>query len=126
MLKNIIPNVFYADLQEGLEFFVEGLRFDVLYQDANMAMIARDGANACLFGNPERAAVDRTDLRIDTDDIDAIHDEIATRAAHLLHPGLSSVSLKPWGAREFVVLDKTTVCVTFHEWPKSYGDASRR
>ena len=119
MFKNLIPKIFYADLKEGLEFFVGGLGFEVLYQDVSMAVIVRDQAKAYLVGNPECAALDRPDLGIDTDDIDAIYEEISTRAAYLLHPGSSFVSIKPWGAREFAVLDRSTVCVTFREWPKT-------
>ena len=117
MFKNLIPKIFYSRLQDGLEFFVGGLGFSVLYQDAAMAVIARDGAKAYLAQNPELAVLDRPELGIDTDDIDALYKELSARSAHLLHPGSKSVSLKPWGSREFAMLDKTTVCVTFREWP---------
>ncbi len=63
MFKNLIPKIFYDRLQDGLEFFVDGLGFEVLFRDAGMAVMARDGA------------------------------------------------------REFAMLDKTTVCVIFREWP---------
>ncbi len=28
------------------------------------------------------------------------------------------VTKRPWGALEFAVLDKTTVCIVFRQWPK--------
>ena len=117
MFKNLIPKTFYERLQDGLEFFVDGLGFEVLYQDANMAVIARDGAKAYIVQNPECAARDRPELGVDTDDIDTVFKEMSTRSKHLLHPNSSSVALRPWGSREFAMLDKTTVCVTFREWP---------
>ena len=117
MFKNLIPKIFYERLQDGLEFFVDGLGFEVLYRDAGMAVIGRDGAKAYIVQNPECAALDRPELSVDTDDIDAIFGEMSTRSRHLLHPNSNSVSLKPWGAREFAMLDKTTVCVIFREWP---------
>lgn len=116
MFNNIIPKVFYDHLQDGLEFFVDGLGFEVLYQDAAMAVIARDGAKAYLVQSPEYAAKDRPELAIETDDIDAIFREMSKRAPKLLHPNSNKVSLKPWGAREFAMLDKTTVCVIFRQW----------
>lgn len=116
MFKNLIPKIFYDHLHEGLEFFVGGLGFEVLYQDAEMAVIARDGAKAYIVQSPECAAKDRPELGIDTDDVDAIFDEMRTRAPELLHPNARTVSLKPWGAREFAMLDKTTVCVVFRQW----------
>lgn len=116
MLKNLIPKIFYDDLQDGLEFFVDGLGFKVLYQDVDMVVIARDGAKAYIVQSPEYAAKDRPELGIDTDNVDEIFKEMSARAPHLLHPNSSTVSLKPWGAREFAMLDKTTVCVNFREW----------
>jgi len=116
MFNNIIPKIFYDQLQDGLEFFVEGLAFEVLYQDATMAVIARDGAKAYLVQSPEYAAKDRPELAIETDDITTIFREMSTRAPQLLHPNSSKVSLKPWGAQEFAMLDKTTVCVIFRQW----------
>jgi len=41
---------------------------------------------------------------------------MSKRAPKLLHPNSNKVSLKPWGAREFAMLDKTTVCVIFRQW----------
>lgn len=120
MFNNIIPKIFYDHLHDGLEFFVDGLGFEVLYQDVTMAVIARDGAKAYLVESPEYAAKDRPELAIETDDIGSIFKEMSTRASQLLHPNSNKVSLKPWGAREFAMLDKTTVCVIFRQW----GDES--
>jgi hypothetical protein len=117
MFNNLIPKIFYDRLEDGLEFFVEGLGFEVSYQDATLAVIARDGAKAYLVANAECAALDRPELGIDTDDIDAIYRELSTRSPHLLHPNSNRITRKPWGSREFAMLDKTTVCVIFREWP---------
>ena len=118
MFNNLIPKIFYDRLQQGLDFFVGALGFEVLYQDAALAVIARDGAKADLVESPEFAARDRPELGIDTDDIDAIYRELSTRAPERLHPNLSRVTARPWGAREFAMLDPTTVCVVFREWPR--------
>lgn len=117
MLKNLIPKIFYSQLRDGLEFFVDGLGFTVHYRDAGMAVVARDGAKAYLVENAEWAALDRPELGIDTDDIASIYAELSTRSPHLLHPNSRTVTHKPWGSKEFAMLDKTTVCVIFREWP---------
>lgn len=117
MFKNLVPKTFYAHLQDGIEFFVGGLGFEVLYQDGDMAVIARDGAKAYLVQSPEYAARDRPELGIDTDNVDEVLREMSSRSPHLLHPNSNTVSLRPWGAREFAMLDKTTVCVNFRQWP---------
>jgi hypothetical protein len=117
MFKNLIPKIFYEHLQDGLEFFVDGLGFTVLYRDTNMAVVARDGAKAYIVQSPECAALDRPELGVDTENIDALFEEMSARSAHLLHPNSNRIALRPWGAREFAMLDKTTVCVVFREWP---------
>lgn len=118
VFKNLIPKIFYERLTDGLAFFVDGLGFEVRYQDENLAVVVREGAKAYIVQNAECAAKDRPELAIDTDDIDAVFNEMSARSAHLLHPNGKTVALKPWGAKEFAMLDKTTVCVVFREWPK--------
>lgn len=117
MFKNLVPKVFYDRLSDGLEFFVDALGFSVDYRDAALAVVSRDGAKAYLVEDAESAAKDRPELTIDTDDVDAVYRELSARAPQLLHPNSSRPALKPWGSREFAMLDKTTVCVNFRQWP---------
>ncbi|MBP8809160.1 MAG: hypothetical protein KBG48_21630 [Kofleriaceae bacterium] len=117
MLKNLIPTIFYEELATGLAFFVDALGFEVRYRDARMAVIARDGAKAYLVESAAGAAGERPELGVDTDDIDAIYAELSARAPHLLHPNCAVVAPRPWGSREFAMLDPTTVCVVFRQWP---------
>lgn len=117
MLLRLIPKVFYADLSVGLDFFVRCLGFDLLYQDASVSVLGRDGAKVYLMQDAHLAALDRPELAVETDDIDAIYREIAARAPEVLHPNLSAIQHRPWGAQEFAVLDATTVCVVFRQWP---------
>ena len=122
MFRNLIPKIFYARLEDGLAFFVDALGFTILYQDREMAVVARDGAKAYLVENAEAAARDRPELGIETDQIDAVHAELSARAPQRLHPNANQVTLRPWGAREFAMLDPTTVCVVFREWPRTEPD----
>jgi len=124
MFKNLIPKIFYSRLDDGLEFFVDVLGFELAWRDATLAVVERDGAKAYLMENAELAALDRPELAIETDAIDAIHAEMSARAPERLHPNLPKVQLRPWGAREFAMLDKTTVCVVFREWPEEDAETS--
>ena len=116
MLLRVIPKVFYADIAVGLDFFVRDLGFQVLHRDDTITVIGRDGAKLYLMQDAGLAALDRPELAIETDDIAAIHAEIAARAPQVLHPNLPAVQLRPWGAREFATLDPTTLCVVFRQW----------
>ena len=116
MMLRLIPKIFYNEMAEGLDLFVNGLGFTVLHQDDTLAVVGRDGAKAYVVVSPECAALDRPEIAIETDTIDELYAEIAARRPDLLHPNSRVVTKRPWGAREFAVLDKTTVCVVFRQW----------
>lgn len=119
MLLRLIPKIFYDRMDDGLDLFVNCLKFEVVHRDAQLAVVERDGAKAYVIESPEYAAKDRPEIAIETDTIQEIYEDIANRRPEMLHPNLSRVTKRPWGALEFSVLDKTTVCVVFRQWPKS-------
>lgn len=116
MLQRLIPKIFYDTLDEGLALFVDCLGFQVKYRDDTLAVVERDGAKAYVVASPEYAAKDRPEIAIETDTIEEIYAEISKRCPAMLHPNLKTIQKRPWGAREFAVLDKTTVCVVFRQW----------
>ena len=79
-------------------------------------MVERDGAKAYVVASAEYAAKDRPEIAIETDKIYELYEEIKARRPEMLHPNLPSIQKRPWGALEFAVLDKTTVCVVFRQW----------
>src|SRR5690349_17458970 len=105
MLLKLIPKVFYNQMSEGLDLFVNCLGFKVLYRDESLAVVERDGAKAYVVESPEFAAKDRPELAIETDTIEEFYREISTRSPKMLHPNGNVVSKKPWGALEFAVRD---------------------
>ena len=115
-MMRMVPNIFYSSLSDGLDLFVTCLGFKVLHQDATLAVIQRDGAKAHIVESAEYAAKDRPEIRIETDTIDELYREISSKTPEMLHPNSKTVEKKPWGAREFGVLDKTGVCVVFQQF----------
>ena len=118
MMIRLIPKIFFDRMEQGLDLFVNGLGFQVLHQDGSLAVVGRDGAKAYVVESPEYAAKDRPEIAIETDTIEAIHQDVARRRPELLHPNVPRVTMRPWGALEFALLDKTGVCVVFRQWPK--------
>jgi len=116
MLTALIPKVFYDDVTVGLDLFAGGIGMEVLHRDDTLVVLARDQAKVYLVRDAEFAAKDRPELAIETDDIDAVYADIAGRRPDLLHPNLNRVTRREWGAREFALLDATTVCVVFRDW----------
>jgi hypothetical protein len=116
MMLRLIPKIFYDTLEEGLDLFVNCLGFQVRYRDEDLAVVDRDGAKAYIVASPEFAAKDRPEIAIETDNIHVLYDEIKSKRPSILHPNGNIIQKKPWGALEFAVLDKTTVCVIFRQW----------
>jgi hypothetical protein len=116
MINKLVPKIFYDRMADGLDLFVDGMGFTIGYRDDNMAVVERDGAKAYIIESPEFAAKDRPEIAIETDAIDDWYREISARRPDLLHPNGKTVTLKPWGAREFALLDKTHVCVIFRQF----------
>lgn len=117
MFLRLIPKIFFDRMEEGLNLFVDGLGFRVLYQDSGLAVVEREGAKAYVVESAEYAAKDRPEIAIETDAINDDYLDISTRRPELLHPNLPRVTMRPWGALEFSLLDKTGVCVVFRQWP---------
>lgn len=124
MLTALIPKVFYSDIAVGLDLFADGIGMDVLYRGDDLVVLSKDRAKVYLVEDAEHAAKDRPELSIETDDIDAVHADISARRPDLLHPNLTRVTRREWGAREFALLDSTTVCVIFRDWTPSADTAA--
>jgi hypothetical protein len=118
MIQRLIPKIFYNQLNEGLDLFVGCLGFQVVYRHQDLAVVSRDGAKAYLVENAEYAAKDRPEIALETDTIHELFEEIKGRRPEMLHPNLNTIRRQPWGPLEFAVLDKTTVCVVFRQWPQ--------
>ncbi|MFD2873779.1 hypothetical protein ACFS5N_14940 [Mucilaginibacter ximonensis] len=112
-LTKVIPKIFYTDIKHGLECFVDVLGFTISHQEANppFYIVDRDGLTLFLFEDDEYAKKDRPEIRIVTDDINALYEELASKDIKLFHPNLSKVTLRPWGVWEFALADKGGVCV---------------
>ena len=114
-LVKIIPKVIYDDINVGLQFFT-ALGFEIKYQEEGFAIFARDGVTIQVVASEEDFAIgDRPEFRIDTNDIEAIYNEIKANHPEVLHPNLKVIKEQPWGLREFAVLDETTVCIVFQQ-----------
>ena len=122
MLTRFVPTVFYDDVSVGLDLFRDGLGMTVVHRDGGFVVLEREGAKIQISENAHAAAhSERPELGLETDDIDAVYADVAARRPDLLHPNLPTVRHRPWGAREFALLDSTTVCVVVRQWPAEAG-----
>ncbi len=116
MLIRVVPKVFYARVAVGVDLLVACLGFREAYRDDALVVVERDGVKVMLVEDATFAAKDRPELSIESDAIEALHDEVVARRPDVLHPNLAVVTSRAWGAREFAVLDETGVCVVVRQW----------
>lgn len=116
----LIPNIFYTDIKVGLQLFVDCLEFKVSYNnlkaDPPSCIAERDHLAVFLIQDKEFADKDRPELRLQTDRIEDAYNKAYTVFPDLLHPNLNTITLRPWGAREFALLDDSGVCIIIQQW----------
>jgi hypothetical protein len=116
----LVPNLFYSDIQVGLKLFIDCLEFSIDYNDLKsqlpLCVIGKEGLALFLIQNKEFAEKDRPELRLHTSNIEEVYSKVVSKHPELLHPNSKEISLKPWGAKEFALLDESGVCVIIQEW----------
>ena len=115
----LVPNVFYTDIHDGLRLFVDCLQFTIEHDEVNsdrpFCVVEKDGLRINLFQDKALAREHNPEFRLVTKDISAVYATISASNPELLHPNLSRITLRPWGAKEFAITDKQ-LGIIFQEW----------
>ena len=116
----LVPNVFYVDIKDALRFFVDCLEFrvvhDELKSDSPFCVLERDGLRINVFQNKELAQEHNPEFRLVTNNIEEVYKKISSSNPEFLHPNLSKITLRPWGAKEFALTDKQ-LGIVIQQWP---------
>ena len=116
----LVPNIFFEDINDGLTLFVDCLEFTIGYNDLKSenpcCVVQKDMLSVFLFQNKEYADKDRPEIRLHTDNIEKVYEKVSKTHPQFLHPNLRTITLRPWGAKEFALRDKTNVCVIIQQW----------
>ena len=115
----LVPNVFYSDIKDALKLFVDCLEFNIehdeLKSDNPFCVVEKDGLRINLFENKELAKEHNPEFRLVTNNIDEVCKKISSSHSEFLHPNLSKVTLRPWGAKEFALKD-TQLGIVIQQW----------
>ncbi|MBE9585169.1 hypothetical protein IM792_11975 [Mucilaginibacter sp. JRF] len=68
-------------------------------------MLAKGGLCIYLFQDAAMAREHHPEIRLETDAIDEVYKQIVASHPEFLHPNLKAVTLRPWGAKEFALMD---------------------
>jgi hypothetical protein len=106
----LVPNVFYTDIKDALKLFVNCLEFTIEPDELGGAkpfcVIEKDGLRINLFEDRKLSEEHNPEFRLVTDDIAAVYQKIESTYPEFLHPNLNKITLRPWGAKEFALMDK--------------------
>lgn len=115
----LVPNIFYTDIKSGLKIFVDCLEFSIEHDELNtdhpFCVVGKDGLSINLFQNQEYADKDHPEFRLVTNDIEEVYKKVSLKYPELLHPNLSKITLRPWGAKEFALIDKQ-IGIIIQQW----------
>lgn len=115
----LVPNIFYKDVNDGLKLFVDCLEFKIGHNELRshhpFCVLEKDGLRINLFQNAELAEEHNPEFRLVTNDIEEVYRKVSASHPEFLHPNLPEVTLRPWGAKEFALMDKQ-VGVIIQQW----------
>lgn len=113
-LKNVTPMLpTGGDVGTAVDFYTK-LGFKVVHRDGDgLAIVRRDGAEFMLTDFNDKHVADNTALRVRVDDVATLYAEYE-QVDGVIHPN-GKLQDKPWGTREFAILDPAGVCITFYE-----------
>jgi len=115
----LVPNVFYINIKDALKLFIDCLEFKIVHDEIESAnpfcVIERDGLRINLFQNAELAKEHSPEFRLVTNNIDEVYKKVSSSHPEFLHPNLNKVTLRPWGAKEFAVMD-TQLGIVIQQW----------
>jgi len=110
-----VPVLPARDVEATMSFFESLLGFRRAFAHGaptEIGGIKRDGAEIHFYRCDDDHVLENSGCRVRVDGIDALYARCVNRGA--VHPN-GKLNEKPWGLREFVMLDPDGVCVTFFQ-----------
>jgi catechol 2,3-dioxygenase-like lactoylglutathione lyase family enzyme len=100
MVIRAVPVLPARDVEETLDFWRDQLGFNEVFRAAEYGIVERDGTHVHFF--PSQIDPDDNDhgCRLGVDDVEAYYDEYREHV-------YADLEEKPWGTREFAVVDPT-------------------
>lgn len=107
MLECIMPELPLADVAAGVEYYCAALGFTINHQQEDLAVLDRGPVRVLLIAKTPSYGIGSCYVYVH--DADALHAELTARGARVQGPPVS----RPWGLREFQVLDSEGNRITF-------------
>ena len=108
------PVLASLDIERSVEFYCSRLGFATVHvQQGSYGIVSRGAVQLHFWACTERHIAENTSCRVRVEGIDALYAQCT--AFGIVHPN-ATLDTRPWGTREFGVLDPDGNLVTFAEW----------
>ena len=99
--------------------FVNCLEFSIAHNELRsnqpFCVLEKNGLRINLFENVELAKEHSPEFKLVTKNIEEVYVRVLKFYPELLHPNLKEITLRPWGAKEFALMDKQ-LGIIIQEW----------
>ena len=117
--EQLVPNVYYVNIADGLKLFVDCLGFTIGHNEIKSSqpfcVLHKDGLHMNLFESAELAKQHNPEFRLVTKNIEEVYEKVSKSHPEFLHRNLKEITLRPWGAKEFALRDEQ-VCIIIQQW----------
>lgn len=120
------PVLASLDIPRSVDFFCTKLGFSPVHAEPGVyGIVTRDGVQIHFWACVDRAIAEATSCRVRVRGIDSLY--AAVEPLGIVHPR-APLAAKPWGTREFGILDPDGNLITFAQWddPVAGGAAPPR
>lgn len=112
MIVSAVPKLPFRDKEKTVAYYVDGLGFSLLSDYGDYLILKMDSAEIHFFSYPELEPVrSHFMVYLRVDNIDEFYRRLTDRAVEI-HPN-GSLTTKPWGQKEFSLLDPDNTLLTF-------------
>jgi len=113
ILTSSEPVLASLDIERTVSFYCTRLGFSRVYIDPGVwGIVSRDSVQIHFWPCPDKSIAENTSCRVYVNGIDALFAELQPQG--VVHPK-TPLAQKPWGSREFGVLDPDGNLITFAE-----------
>lgn len=111
-IQSIVSIMPALDFKATIDFYLH-LGFAVVGEYPDYLLLERDGSELHFFASDDKHLAENTACYIRVRNLEALADEYESAGVKLRHP----VELKPWGMKEFAVIDVSGNLLRFGELP---------
>lgn len=112
-LVSAVPVLASLDIERSVAFFASKLGFKKIYaEQGHYGMVANGPVELHFWACTDQKIAQATGCRISVTGVEALHALCAGHA--IVHPN-AALAAKPWGTKEFAILDPDGNLVTFFE-----------